>query len=58
MQKRHYGHRSGVKTAADGLGEHFNALELGINLNTGILHFIENCSIVIIAIVEPDPSLE
>ena len=24
MQKRHYGHRSEVKTAADGFGEHFH----------------------------------
>ena len=56
MQKRHYGHRSEVKIAADGLGEHFNrhALELGVNPNTGIEQIMENCSIVIIASVEPD----
>ena len=34
MQKRHYGHRAEVKTAADGLGEHFHqhAAELGLDV--------------------------
>ena len=56
MQKRHYGHRSEVKTAADGLGEHFHqhAEELGLNVNTDMDRIMENCSIVIVASVEPN----
>ena len=33
---------------------HRHALELGVNPNTGIEQIMENCSIVIIASVEPD----
>ena len=56
MQKRHYGHRAEVKTAADGLGEHFNqhAAELGLDVNTDLDTVMTNCSIVIVASVEPD----
>ena len=56
MQKRHYGHRSEVKTAADGLGEHFHnhAVELGLDLDTQMDQIMENCSITIVASVEPD----
>ena len=56
MQKRHYGHRSEVKTCADGLGEHFHrhALELRVNHNNCIEQIMENCSIVIIESVELD----
>ena len=55
MQKRHYGHRAEVKTAADGLGEHFNlhAAELGLDVKTDIDTIMQNCSIVIVASVEP-----
>ena len=56
MQKRHYGHRSEVKTAADGLGEHFNlhAAQMGLNLDTQMDQIMEHCDITIIASVEPD----
>ena len=56
MQKRHYGHRAEVKTAADGLGEHFHqhAAELGLDVKTEIDTIMEYCSIVIVASVEPD----
>ena len=56
MQKLHYGHRSEVKTAADGLGEHFHnhAVELGLDLDTQMDQIMENCSITIVASVEPD----
>ena len=56
MQKRHYCHRAEVKTAADGLGEHFNqhAAELGLDVNTDLDTVMTNCSIVIVASVEPD----
>ena len=56
MQKRHYGHRSEVKTAADGLGEHFNihAAHMGLNLDTQIDQIMQYCNITIIASVEPD----
>ena len=56
MQKRHYGHRAEVKTAGDGLGEHFHqhAAELGLDVNTDMDTIMENCSIVIVASVEPN----
>ena len=56
MQKRHYGHRAKVKAAGDGHGEHFHkhAVELGLDLNTGMDTIMENCSIVILASVEPN----
>ena len=51
MQKRHYGHRAEVKTAAGGLGEHFyqHAAESGLNVNTDLDTVMKNCSIVIVA---------
>jgi hypothetical protein len=56
MQKRLYGHRSEVITAADGLGEHFNihAAHMGLNLDTQIDQIMQYCNITIIASVEPD----
>ena len=56
MQKRHYGHRSEVKTAADGLGQHFHdhAVELGMDLDNQMDQIMENCRITIVASVEPD----
>ena len=56
LQKRHYGHRSEVKTAADGLGEHFHmhAAQMGLNLNTQMEEIMQHCSITVIASVEPD----
>ena len=56
MQKRHYGHRAEVKTAADGLGHHFHqhALMLGLDLNTDMDTIMQNCSLTIVASVEPD----
>ena len=56
MQKRHYGHRSEVKTAADGLGEHFNihAAHMGLDLDTQMDQIMQSCNITIIASVEPD----
>ena len=56
MQKRHYRHRAEVKAAGDGLGEHFHkhAVELGLDLNTGMDNIMKNCSIVIVASVEPN----
>ena len=56
MRKRHYGHRSEVKTAADGLGEHFNihAAQMGLNLDTQMDQIMQYCKITIIASVEPD----
>ena len=54
MQRRHYGHRSEVKTAADGLGEHFynHAVQMGLNLNTQTDEIMEHCTIPIIASFE------
>ena len=56
MQRRHYGHRAEVKTAADGLGNHFHqhALELGLDLNKDMDTIMENCSLTIVASVQPD----
>ena len=56
MQKRHYGHRTEVKQAADGIGEHFfnHAKDLGLNPQTQIDEIMEYCSIIIVASVEPD----
>ena len=56
MQKRHYGHRSEVKTAADGFGEHFytHAAQMGLNLNAQMDQIMKHCDITIIASVEPD----
>jgi hypothetical protein len=56
MQKRHYGHRSEVKTAADGLGEHFHAhaVDMGLDLGRQMDDIMQFCSITIIASVEPN----
>ena len=56
MQKRHYGHRAEVKSAADGLGDHFHqhALEMGLDVNKDIDIIMQSCSIAIVASVEPD----
>ena len=56
VQKRHYGHRSKVKRAADGIGEHFHkhAVDLGLSLNTQMDQIMQHCNITIIANVEPD----
>ena len=56
MQKRHYGYRSEVKRAADGIGEHFykHAVDLGLSLNTQMDQIMQYCNITIIASVEPD----
>ena len=56
MQKRHYGYRSEVKRAADGIGEHFHkhAVDLGLSLNTQMDQIMQHCNITIIANVEPD----
>ena len=56
MQKRHYGHRSEMKTAADDFGEHFHmhAAQMGLNLDTQMDKIMEHCNITIIASVQLD----
>ena len=57
MRKRHYGHRSEVKTNTEGLGEHFHAhaTQLGLDLKVSreMDQLMQSFSLVVVGSVQP-----
>ena len=61
MRKRHYGHRSDVRSGTAGLGSHFHEKH-GVNLDLQIKEDLKTCmegfSLVIVASVKPPATPE
>ena len=56
MADRHRGHRAEIKSAADGLGEHFHKhlIEMGLDPKCDIEKIVPYFDLVVIASVNPD----